>query len=214
MRGYSQDLRNKAMELYKTGNYNKTELAKMLSLEYATIRRWCDRYDETGHCLIMKPIKEGRHSIFTNKQAVLDYLQNNPDADGIELGNQLAPHVSQRCFTIHLAEWESHIKKEVNYKQRYEQKRLLFTKEIKGVSPENLIYIDETGIDNNLSKLRGCALKGVKSFTEALGFRTKRITLIGGYCYGTKELVTPMEYDGYTNSNLFYHGLSWHCVRN
>ena len=80
--------------------------------------------------------------------------------------------------------------------------------------PENLIYIDETGIDNNLSKLRGCALKGLSLLPEALGFRTKRITLIGGYCYGTKELVTPMEYDGYTNSNLFYHGLSWHCVRN
>lgn len=98
MHGYSQDLRDKAMELYQTGNYNKTELAKLLSLGYATIRRWCDRYDETGSCLIIKPVKEGRHIIFTDKQAVLDYLQNNPDADGIELRNQLAPHVSQSCF--------------------------------------------------------------------------------------------------------------------
>jgi transposase len=109
-------------------------------------------------------------------------------------------------FTIHFAEWKSHIKKEVNYKQRCEQKRALFTEDIKGISPENLVYIDETGVDNNLSKLRGWALKGFKSFTEALGFRTKRITLIGGYCYGTKELVAPMEYDGYTNSDIF---LSW-----
>ena len=74
------------------------------------------------------------------------------------------------------------------------------------ISPENLVYIDETGVDNNLSKLRGWALKGFKSFTEALGFRTKRITLIGGYCYGSKGLVAPMEYDGYTNSEIF---LSW-----
>ena len=40
MHGYSQDLRDKAMTLYKTGNYNKKELAKLLSLGYATIRRW------------------------------------------------------------------------------------------------------------------------------------------------------------------------------
>lgn len=66
-----------------------------------------------------------------------------------------------------------------------------------------MIYIDETGIDNNISKLRGWAQKGIRSFTEALGFRTKRSTLIAGYNYGTKELIAPMEYDGYTNTELF-----------
>lgn len=94
-------------------------------------------------------------------------------------------------FIIPLIEWESHIKKEVNYKQRCEQERALFVEQIKSIAPDKLVYIDETGVDNNLSKLRGWALKGLKSFTEALGFRTKRITLIGGYCYGTKELVAP-----------------------
>ncbi len=39
MHGYAQDLRDKAMELYKTGNYNKTELVKLLPLGYATIHR-------------------------------------------------------------------------------------------------------------------------------------------------------------------------------
>lgn len=79
----------------------------------------------------------------------------------------------------------------------------MFTEQITDIAPEHLIYIDETGIDNNMSKLRGWAEKGCKSFAEALGFRTKRITLIAGYCYGTKELIAPMEYDGYTNSEVF-----------
>ncbi len=114
-------------------------------------------------------------------------------------------------FIIPLIEWESHIKKEVNYKQRCEQKRSLFVEQIKGIAPDKLVYIDETGIDNNLSKLHGWALRGLKSFTEALGFRTKRITLIGGYCYGTKELIAPFEYVGYTNTDIF---LLWieHCL--
>lgn len=34
---------NKAMELYATGNYNKKELAELLSLGSATIRRWIGR---------------------------------------------------------------------------------------------------------------------------------------------------------------------------
>lgn len=50
------------------------------------------------------------------------------------------------------------------------------------------------------------AQSSIKSFTEALGFRSKRVTLIAGYCYGNKELIAPMEYDGYTNTELF---LSW-----
>ena len=98
MHGYSQDLRDKAMALYKTGSYTKKALAELLSLGYATIRRWCDRYDETGNCLIIKPVHEGRRSLFTDKQAVLDYLQAHPDADGTELRDKLAPHVSQSCF--------------------------------------------------------------------------------------------------------------------
>lgn len=53
----------------------KKELAELLSLGYAPIRRWCDRYDETGNCLIIKPVKEGRCIIFTDNQAILDYLQ-------------------------------------------------------------------------------------------------------------------------------------------
>jgi transposase len=98
MHGYSQDLRDRAIALYKTGTYSKKDLAQLLSLGYATIRRWCDRYNETGNCLIIKPVNEGRRRIFTDKQAVLDYLQAHPDADGIELRNKLAPHVSQSCF--------------------------------------------------------------------------------------------------------------------
>ncbi len=61
-------------------------------------------------------------------------------------------------------------------------------------------------VNYSISKLRGWAQKGLKSFTDALGFRTKRNTLIAGYNYGTKELIVLMEYDGYTNTAVF---LAW-----
>jgi len=83
--------------------------------------------------------------------------------------------------------------------------------QVKDIDINNLVYIDETGVDNNIAPIRGWAESGVRSFTEALGFRTKRITLISGYCYGSRELIAPMEYDGYTNTELF---LTWveHCL--
>lgn len=87
-------------------------------------------------------------------------------------------------------------------------KRAEHCETIKEIPLNELVYIDETGIDNNLSKLRGWAEQGVKSFTEALGFRTKRSTLIAGYCSGTKNMIAPMEYDGYTNTELFITWIS------
>ncbi len=65
------------------------------------------------------------------------------------------------------------------------------------------MFIDETGIDNNLSSLYGWALRGVKSFADVLGHRTVRKTLIAGYAYGNKQLIAPMEYEGYTDTELF-----------
>jgi isfu1 transposase len=71
------------------------------------------------------------------------------------------------------------------------------------IASDDLVYIDETGIDNNLSSLYGWALSGIKSFAEVLGHSTLRKTLIAGYCYGNKQLIAPMEYDGYTNTEVF-----------
>lgn len=61
---------------------------------------------------------------------------------------------SQSCFYDTHRRVEIRYKKEVNYKQRCEQKRALFIAQIKSISPDNLVYIDETRVDNNLSKLR------------------------------------------------------------
>lgn len=97
----------------------------------------------------------------------------------------------------------SHIKKEVIYKNRCEIKRTEFLNKLCDLDINKIVYIDETGIDNNLSKLRGWSLRCKKPFTQALGFRTKRVTLIGVYCYNNKELIAPMEYIGYTNSEVF-----------
>lgn len=91
------------------------------------------------------------------------------------------------------------------------KKEFYLASRLNDIAPDKLVCIDETVINNNLSKLRGWTLKGLKSVTEELGFRTKRITLIGGYCYWPKELVASFEYVGYTNTDIF---LTWveHCL--
>lgn len=98
MRAYSQDLRDRAIKLYLTGNYNKKSLSELLSIGYRTLRYWLKQYDSTGSCKVEKPKNVGRKRLFDDKDAILKYLEVNPDASGKELRNALAPNVCQNCF--------------------------------------------------------------------------------------------------------------------
>ncbi len=59
---------------------------------------------------------------------------------------------------------------------------------LKYIDVNRVIFIDETGIDNNITSFRGWSEIGKKIFVEALGFRSKRLTLISGYNYGEKKI--------------------------
>jgi isfu1 transposase len=67
----------------------------------------------------------------------------------------------------------------------------------------NLVYVDESGINNNIVPQYGWSEKGTRSYALQSGFKTQRLSIVAGYNYGTKEIVAPMEYNGYTNTGLF-----------
>ena len=98
MNSYSQDLRDRAIKLYLTGNYTKKSLSELLSVDYKTLRSWITLYETTGYCKFPQSEKVGRKRLFNDKAAILTYLELYPDADGKELRNALAPHVAQSCF--------------------------------------------------------------------------------------------------------------------
>lgn len=98
MRSYSKDLRDKVVAAYKSGEHNKLELSRLFSISYSTIKRWFKRLETTGSYEEYKPIEPNRKRLFDDKEAILSYLKEHPDADGIELRDNLAPHVSQSTF--------------------------------------------------------------------------------------------------------------------
>ena len=175
MSSYSQDLRERAVKLYITGDYTKKSLSELLSVSYKTLRAWIALYETTGSCKFAQSNKVGRKSLYEDKDAILAYLKLNLDSDGKELRNALAPHVAQSCFYKTLNRLGITYKKEVKYQKRCEAKRTEFVPKLADIEINRLVYIYETGVDNNISKLCGCAEKVCKYFIEALGFRTKRI---------------------------------------
>ncbi|MEN9945825.1 MAG: hypothetical protein RLZZ293_211, partial [Pseudomonadota bacterium] len=94
MRAYSQDLRDKVIEIFKSENYTRREISKLFKIGYKTIRCWITQYISTGSCDIPKPKRIGRLRSFDNKELVLEYLKKNPDASGKKMHEALAPNIS------------------------------------------------------------------------------------------------------------------------
>lgn len=103
MNAYSQDLRDKVINIFKSGKYTRLEIAKLLKIGYKTIKYWIAQYNNTGTCEIIKPKRIGRLRSFDNKDLVLEYLKKYPDASGKEMHEALAPHISDTAFYNSLA---------------------------------------------------------------------------------------------------------------
>ena len=78
-----------------------------------------------------------------------------------------------------------------------------FIKRLEPIKRENLIYIDELGVANNVTTLYGWSAKGKRSYAEQLGFASDRRNIVAGYNLGSKEIIAPFEYEGNTTKSLF-----------
>jgi transposase len=103
MKAYSQDLRTRVIELYKTKKYSKTKLTQIFKLSYQTVLNWIKRYNTDGNYSSKQHIQTGRKRSFTDKKGILEFLATNPDSQGIDIRDNLAPQVPMSTFydTLH-----------------------------------------------------------------------------------------------------------------
>ena len=73
MRAYSQDLRDRVISHYNTGEYQIKDLAKMFDMTRQTIGSWIKRYKETGDYSSRQHLSKGREIRFNDRAKVLEY---------------------------------------------------------------------------------------------------------------------------------------------
>jgi hypothetical protein len=71
---------------------------------------------------------------------------------------------------------------------------------LKTIPPENLVYIDECGIEQYLHREFAYSPSGQKVLTKISGKKFKRTNIVAGICQG--KWIAPMEYSGTTDSVL------------
>lgn len=77
----------------------------------------------------------------------------------------------------------------------------MYLHEIEGLSPEQIAYVDESGIDHYLYRPYGWAPRGELVYDAISGKRYKRTSIVAAQI--GKIIVAPMQYDATMNSTLF-----------
>ena len=85
----------------------------------------------------------------------------------------------------------------------------MFLRRIKRISRNNLVYVDETGIDQYLFREYARAPRGHKVIGKVSGKKFKRTNIVAGICCG--QWIAPMQYCASTDSSLFEFWFE-HCL--
>ena len=117
MRAYSQDLRDRAIDLHKTFKYKIKAISTLLSIERHTISSWIRRYQQDGDYSSKQHLQNGRKAKFADKEKIVKFLTTHPDSQGIDIRDAVAPGLAMSTFydTLH--------RMKITYKKRAEIQR-------------------------------------------------------------------------------------------
>ena len=97
---------------------------------------------------------------------------------------------------------KNHTKKKTKrYEEQDPQKVDEYQKKIEGVAPENIVYIDETGIDNFLYREYARSFRGIPVYGAVKGRKYQRCSIVAGKM--GHDIIAPLEYSGTMNCELF-----------
>lgn len=127
MRAYSQDLRDKVINKYKEGTMTMMAISNSFGICYESVRDWVKRYTQNGDYASKQGVGCGKAVRFTDKNKVLEYLKLNPDANGIEIRDAVAPELPMSTFYDTLARFNITYKKKnlnINNEAMWQEKTL------------------------------------------------------------------------------------------
>lgn len=75
--------------------------------------------------------------------------------------------------------------------------------EIEQVNPKDLVFLDETGIDEYLQRDYARAKREKQVISDVYGKKLGRISVIAAWLPQAKEMIAPYVFNGYTDSKRF-----------
>ena len=98
MKAYSQDLPDRVILNYESEEHNKSKISRIFKVGYDAVCEWIDRYKKTGDYRSKEGVNDGRVLKYDDKQSILDLLEKSPDANGIQIRDELIPEMHINTF--------------------------------------------------------------------------------------------------------------------
>jgi len=114
--------------------------------------------------------------------------------------------VGRRDFAAHnltgIAEnWVHSKKKTYGYRERDEAKRQAFIAQLDTQPPEQIVYVDEAGMDQRDDYAYGWNQRGERFHALKSGHRQVRVNMIAALC--NRQLIAPFTVEGACNRKVF-----------
>ena len=98
----------------------------------------------------------------------------------------------------------------MRYYEQDAQKVKEYLEKIKDVPKEEIVYIDETGIDKCLSRKYGRSLRGTIIYGKVYGHKFERINVVAAQ--QNNRIMAPLQYKGMMNSKFFEAWFEQHII--
>jgi transposase len=199
---YSYDLRQKVIQAIKLDGFKISEASQIFNINRNTIRLWLKRERETGDFQALPNQPPGNGHKITDWEKFKSFVEKNGDKTQIEMAQLWQVKISERTMSRGLKKIGfTRKKKTYGYQERDEVKRREFLEEIALYKPEDIVYIDESGMDNREDYSYGWNERGERFYALKSGKRQGRVNMIAAYCNG--QLFAPFTLEGSCNRTVF-----------
>ncbi len=210
MKPYPVEFRAKIIEVWQRDQLSMRQLAKQFKVSKSFIQKLIKQYKETGD---LRPLPQGGScpSKINNEQMVdlVVIIDENNDATleelcellnekrKVKVSKSTMGRITQKLnYTLKKKTLSATEKKT----DRVQKKRGEYWKQVRDIKAENLIFIDEFGVNLAMTRLYARALKGTRARGDKPQKRGKNVSVIGAlslekvlsYCpiYGSVDGLT------------------------
>lgn len=219
MQAYSLDFRQKIIDTYLEDKISQRQLAERFKVALSFIQKLLKQYRDTGSISPKIRIEQTPPKLNEQQLNILkEIVETNNDATLAEIRSQLEQKtgvlIGRSTVDRMLNMMEISVKKTLHASEketeRVQSLRLDFWFKIQAISPENLIFIDECGVNLSLIRQFARAPKGKRAHSSRPQKRSKNVSVIGAI--GLKGKICKYSLVGATDGLTFVAFISQHLV--
>lgn len=201
---YPVKYRERTIE-YREEGHTLEETSKTFKVAVSTIRKWEKQLKEKGD---LKPKVPVRGSKKIEPDKLRAYVAEHPDAYQTEIAKEF--NCCQSAVQKALKRLKITRKKATTYEEQSYDKVAEYKYEIADIPPENIAYVDETGIDRYLYREYGYGPRGQLVHDRIKGRKYMRTSIVAALM--GNEIIAPCQYTGTMNHELFEKWFQEHLL--